>query len=75
MMRGNIVNLRTIISGGTGLNGDSFRDQDKRIPLGEKATAKALSIFRKNKDQKAATTGRVRADKVIPFEDGEFKDF
>jgi len=76
MMRGNIITLRTIISGDSRGDGEGFLGRDD-MPLRERAATKALSIFKK-KDQKAAAArgGKlVRPEKVIPLDDKEFKDF
>ncbi len=76
MMRTNIVNLRTIISGDEKLDGGRSGDRQHFDERAEKPPAKALAIFKKDRKPKAAKgESRPHAEKVIPFEDDEFKDF
>jgi len=79
MMRGNIVTLKTIISGDSKLDDSGFLSRKKKSAPGEKHATKALAIFKKNKGQKAEPeqrgTAKVRPEDVIPFDDSEFKDF
>jgi methyl-accepting chemotaxis protein len=76
MMRTNIVNLRTIISGDEKLDGGRSGDRQHFDEHAEKPPAKALAIFKKDRKPKAAKgDNRPPSEKVIPFEDDEFKDF
>ncbi len=79
MMRGNIVTLKTIISGDSKLDDSGVLSRKKKSAPGGKHATKALAIFNKNKSQKAEPeqrgSAKVRPEDVIPFDDSEFKDF
>jgi len=78
MMRGNIITLKTIISGDAGNNNDGYLSREERHSGGGRTATKALAIFKKNKGQKAGSAargGNVRPEKVIPLDDSEFKNF
>jgi methyl-accepting chemotaxis protein len=79
MMKSNIINLKTIITGDSKLDESGFLFREKRSTSGERPATKALSIFKKDKGPKTEPMQRgrakVRPEDVIPLDDSEFKDF